>query len=142
MGEYNYCKNDVEECIKKMAYELWEKGGRNQGRDLDYWLIAEKSIKVPNNKFTTPKIGQQDSTRMKNLTGIFFLILFLSGCMITASSGTRTEYEDKMKIIEKDYKENKITEAEYIRLKKQASQQGKVVQENSPMSSGQGSLGN
>ncbi len=74
---------------------------------------------------------------MKNLTSIFLLLIFLSGCMVTASSGTRTEYEDKMKIIEKDYKEMKITEAEYIQLKKQAGKQGSVGRKSDSMSSDQ-----
>ena len=74
---------------------------------------------------------------MKNLKGIFLLLIFLSGCMVTAASGTRTGYEDKMKIIEKDYREKKITKAEYIQLKNQAIQQGKAGQINDPMSSGQ-----
>jgi len=30
---------------KDKAKELWEKDGRKQGRDLDYWLQAEKIIK-------------------------------------------------------------------------------------------------
>ena len=67
---------------------------------------------------------------MKNLKGIFLLLIFLSGCMVTAASGTRTGYEDKMKIIEKDYREKKITKAEYIQLKNQAIQQGKAGQIN------------
>ncbi|MDO8602702.1 MAG: hypothetical protein Q7O04_02505 [Candidatus Omnitrophota bacterium] len=74
---------------------------------------------------------------MKKLTGIFLMLIFLSGCIITASSGTRTEYEDKMKIIEKDYKEKKITKEEYIQLKNQASQEGEVGQENGSTGSGQ-----
>ena len=45
MGEHNCYKTDVAECIKKKAYELWEKDGRRQGRDMDYWLIAEKTVK-------------------------------------------------------------------------------------------------
>jgi hypothetical protein len=47
MGEHNCYRKDVEECIKKKAYELWEKDGRKQGRDLHYWLDAEKTVKVP-----------------------------------------------------------------------------------------------
>jgi len=38
-------KKDVSECIKKKAYELWEKDGRKQGCDMNYWLKAEKAIK-------------------------------------------------------------------------------------------------
>ena len=67
---------------------------------------------------------------MKKLTGIFLLLIFLSGCVVTASSGTRTAYEDKMKKIKKDYRENKITKDEYIQLKNQASEQGSVGQKN------------
>lgn len=46
MGEHNCYHNDVEECIRKKAYELWEKDGCKQDRELDYWLIAEKSVHV------------------------------------------------------------------------------------------------
>ncbi|MFA5275507.1 MAG: DUF2934 domain-containing protein [Candidatus Omnitrophota bacterium] len=46
MGEHNCYKIDVQECIKKKAYELWEKDGRKSGRDLHYWLNAEKAVKV------------------------------------------------------------------------------------------------
>lgn len=46
MGEHNCYHNDAKEFIKKKAYELWEKNGRKQGRDLDYWLNAEKALKV------------------------------------------------------------------------------------------------
>jgi hypothetical protein len=74
---------------------------------------------------------------MKNLIGVFLLLIFLSGCAVTAASGTRTEYEDKMKKIEKDYREMKITKDEYIRLKDQANQQARAGQKNGPMSSGQ-----
>ena len=76
---------------------------------------------------------------MKNLIGIFLLLMLLSGCVVTASSGSRTEYEDKMKIIERDYKEKKITNEEYIQLKNRASQQGSVAQKSDSMSSDQSS---
>ena len=46
MGEHNCYKHDVAECIKKKAYELWEKDGRKPDRDLHYWLDAEKAVKV------------------------------------------------------------------------------------------------
>ena len=46
MGEHNCCNNDAHECIKKKAYELWDKEGRKNGRDLDYWLKAEKAVKT------------------------------------------------------------------------------------------------
>ena len=40
------CKNAyLTGCIKAKAKELWEKDGCKQGRDLDYWLQAEKVVK-------------------------------------------------------------------------------------------------
>ncbi len=63
---------------------------------------------------------------MKNLISLFILLMFLSGCAITAASGTRTEYEDTMKKIEQDYRDMKITKDEYIQLKNRASRQGRV----------------
>jgi len=74
---------------------------------------------------------------IKNLAGILFMLICLSGCITTAASGTRTEYEDKMKIIEKDYREMKITKDEYIQLKNRASQQGADSQKNESISSDQ-----
>ena len=38
-------KAELTNCIKKKAKELWEKDGCKQGRDLDYWLRAEKIVK-------------------------------------------------------------------------------------------------
>ena len=46
MGEHNCYMNDVRGCIKKKAYELWEKDGRKKGCDLHYWLKAEKTVKT------------------------------------------------------------------------------------------------
>lgn len=46
MGEHNCYKKDVAECIKKKAYELWEKDGCKKGRDLHYWLNAENAVKA------------------------------------------------------------------------------------------------
>jgi hypothetical protein len=40
-----YEKAELTNCIKEKAKELWEKDGCKQGRDLDYWLQAEKIIK-------------------------------------------------------------------------------------------------
>jgi len=53
MGEHNCYKKNVEECIKKKAYELWEKDGCKQSHDLDYWISAESSVKAQakNNSF-------------------------------------------------------------------------------------------
>jgi hypothetical protein len=73
----------------------------------------------------------KEGSYMKNLIGIFLLLICLSGCITTASSGSRTEYEDKMLKIEKDYKDMKITKDEYILLKNRASEQGKSARESS-----------
>jgi len=45
MGEHNCFKNNVQECVKQKAYELWEKDGRKPSLDLHYWLNAEKTVK-------------------------------------------------------------------------------------------------
>lgn len=60
MGEHNCYNRDVVECIKKKAYELWQKDGCKQGRDLHYWLDAEKAVKsrLKNNLPKTPGINQ------------------------------------------------------------------------------------
>ncbi len=34
------------EEIENLAYELFEKGGRFHGREIDYWLEAERIIKA------------------------------------------------------------------------------------------------
>ena len=47
----NRCeKADLTNCIKEKAKELWEKGGGKQGRDLEYWLQAEKIVKSKTTK--------------------------------------------------------------------------------------------
>ena len=38
-------KAELTNRIKEKAKELWEKDGRKQDRDLDYWLQAEKIVK-------------------------------------------------------------------------------------------------
>jgi len=45
MGEHNCYHKDVQECIRLKAYKIWEKEGCKDGLDLDYWLIAEKTVK-------------------------------------------------------------------------------------------------
>jgi hypothetical protein len=37
---------NLHEEISKVAYELYEKGGRLGGRDLDNWLEAEGIIRI------------------------------------------------------------------------------------------------
>ncbi|MGY8635809.1 DUF2934 domain-containing protein [Bradyrhizobium sp. 14AA] len=33
-----------EEAIRRRAYDLWQSGGRPQGRDLEFWLSAEREF--------------------------------------------------------------------------------------------------
>jgi len=47
MSEHNCNKSDVQQCIRKKAYEIWKKEGCKQGHDLEYWLIAEKTVHAP-----------------------------------------------------------------------------------------------
>ena len=47
MAKHNCHKTDIQEYVRKKAYELWEMDGHKQGLDLHYWLIAEKNIKNP-----------------------------------------------------------------------------------------------
>jgi hypothetical protein len=54
MDERNCYKTDVAECIRKKAYELWEKDERKERRDYEYWLIAESTVK-PRLRNNSPK---------------------------------------------------------------------------------------
>jgi len=38
-------EEELNECIRKTAYELWEQSGCAGGRDLEFWAQAEKKIK-------------------------------------------------------------------------------------------------
>ncbi len=35
---------DVQDQIRRRAYELWEKDGREHGRDAEHWLQAEWEV--------------------------------------------------------------------------------------------------
>ena len=49
--EKKYEKKDSTTLTREKAHELWEKDGRKQGRDLDYWLRAEKIVKSQSTKY-------------------------------------------------------------------------------------------
>lgn len=38
-------KTDLTSIVREKAKQLWEKDGCKQGRDLEYWLQAEKLVK-------------------------------------------------------------------------------------------------
>lgn len=47
MGKKDPCMDrpDFPDMVKQKAYELYEKSGRQAGRDLENWLEAEKIVK-------------------------------------------------------------------------------------------------
>lgn len=48
--------------IAKVAYELYEKSGKIEGRDLDNWLEAEKIVMA---RYATETVGQKKKTATK-----------------------------------------------------------------------------
>jgi hypothetical protein len=36
---------NLEEEVRRRAYELWEENGRESGRDEEYWLSAEREVR-------------------------------------------------------------------------------------------------
>lgn len=56
-------KNDVG-CVQKKAYELWERDGHKHGRELHYWLEAEKTVMNQIKEVTAPITEQK--RRFKN----------------------------------------------------------------------------
>ena len=43
--EMSMPQDQLADMIRKKAYELYEKRGKKQGRDMDNWLEAEKIVK-------------------------------------------------------------------------------------------------
>lgn len=35
---------ELEERIRRRAHQIWEEGGRQEGRDLEHWLEAEQEV--------------------------------------------------------------------------------------------------
>ena len=44
------------EVISHLAHELWEESGKPQGRDLDFWLEAEKKALTASSNFRAPAV--------------------------------------------------------------------------------------
>ncbi len=38
---------DLEDQIRRRAYELWEQGGREHGHDTEHWLQAAREVTQP-----------------------------------------------------------------------------------------------
>lgn len=56
--QYNLKKEDamdIKKEIEKVAYELYEKDGRQDGKDMEYWLQAEKIVHNRSNRAVDPK---------------------------------------------------------------------------------------
>ncbi len=43
-------EGSLTEAIAKKAYEIYEERGREQGKDLDHWLEAEKMVRAGKKK--------------------------------------------------------------------------------------------
>ncbi|MBF0217301.1 MAG: DUF2934 domain-containing protein [Candidatus Omnitrophica bacterium] len=59
MGEHNCYGRNRDECVRIKAYEFWEKDGRKQGNDEQYWLDAERSVTHGHIKDEDPKPGKK-----------------------------------------------------------------------------------
>jgi len=57
MGEHNVFQRHVGECIRKRLMKYGRRTACKPGRDLEYWLIAEKTVKAPIKK-QQPKIDK------------------------------------------------------------------------------------
>lgn len=33
--------------VERLAYQLWERDGRQNGKSLEYWVMAEKLLETP-----------------------------------------------------------------------------------------------
>jgi hypothetical protein len=44
-AEENVMANPTEKEIKKRAYELWEEAGKPEGREDEFWQLAEQELR-------------------------------------------------------------------------------------------------
>jgi hypothetical protein len=59
---------DLDEEIRKIAYELYEKSGKIAGRDLDNWLEAENIIRARREGKSNPETDQSSSPKKKRIS--------------------------------------------------------------------------
>lgn len=45
--------DDLEERIRRRAYEIWERNGRPEGREADHWKLASEEIAIEDNQKQT-----------------------------------------------------------------------------------------
>jgi len=58
---------NIEDEIAKVAYDLWEKGGRKPGKDLENWLEAERIVKARYSEMDRPKEKTKKSTTFEKI---------------------------------------------------------------------------
>ncbi|NCC20858.1 MAG: DUF2934 domain-containing protein [Alphaproteobacteria bacterium] len=46
---------NMQDRIRETAYLMWEQDGRQEGREMDYWLAAEQSVVGGKTKTTRKK---------------------------------------------------------------------------------------
>jgi hypothetical protein len=73
MGKYRVSRNnpskegpmDLQEQIAKVAYELYERDGRQDGKDQEHWLEAERIVKdrISEQNAGEPKNTQKSETK-------------------------------------------------------------------------------
>jgi len=56
---------DLDDEIRKLAYELYEKSGKVASRDLDNWFEAEKIIKAEQGGEKNPKTAISSPSKKK-----------------------------------------------------------------------------
>ncbi|MBM4141542.1 MAG: DUF2934 domain-containing protein [Nitrospira sp.] len=59
---------DLDDEIRKLAYELYEKSGKIAGRDIDNWLEAEKIIRARRGGKRNPETEQSSSPKKKRIS--------------------------------------------------------------------------
>jgi DUF2934 family protein len=46
-------KRQIDEAVAARAYELWEQAGKPEGRDEDFWHLAEQQLAQRRQKLTS-----------------------------------------------------------------------------------------
>jgi DUF2934 family protein len=54
-----------EEQIQKRAYELWEKAGRPEGREEEFWERARESLAIEENQKSQPQPNLPPDSKQK-----------------------------------------------------------------------------
>lgn len=57
--------NKTQERIREEAYMMWESEGRQEGREMDYWLAAEQKVLSPKSKTKKSAVAVVKTTKKK-----------------------------------------------------------------------------